>query len=194
MSELPRQPSELKRTAPTDPDQADPQTLISAEEIAARLDAMAAEIVRELGPDITMIPVLKGAFVFAADLLRALGRHGAHVRLRVQFLRLASYGTGQESSGTVRQEGDLPDVAGETVLVVEDVLDSGRTAARALDLMRQAGAKHTALAVLLDKPERRVVDCPAHFTGFTIPDRFVVGYGIDWAERFRELDHVAVVD
>lgn len=179
---------------PDNPDHATPQTLISAQEIAARLDAMAAEIVRELGPDITMIPVLKGAFVFAADLLRALGRHGAHVRLRVQFLRLASYGDATESSGTVRQEGDLPDVAGETVLVVEDVLDSGRTASRALDLVREGGAKHAALVVLLDKPARRAVPCTADFTGFTIPDRFVVGYGIDWAERFRELDHVAVVD
>lgn len=194
MTQLPRQPSDVTGTAPTDPDLATPKTLISADEIASRLDAMAVEIVRELGPDITMIPVLKGAFVFAADLLRALGRHGAHVRLRVQFLRLASYGNAKESSGTVQLEGDLPEVEGETVLVVEDVLDSGRTAARALDLMRQAGARRAALAVLLDKPARRVVDCPADFTGFTIPDRFVVGYGIDWAERFRELDHVAVVD
>ncbi|WP_404382592.1 phosphoribosyltransferase [Caenispirillum salinarum] len=194
MTEMPRQPSDLTRTAPTDPDQATPQTLISAEDIATRLDAMAADIVRELGPDITMIPVLKGAFVFAADLLRALGRHGAKVRLRVQFLQLASYGAAKESSGTVTQTGTLPEVEGETVLVVEDVLDSGRTAARALELMRDAGARRAALAVLLDKPERRVVDCPADFTGFTIPDRFVVGYGIDWAERFRELDHVAVVD
>lgn len=181
-------------SVPASPDAAVPQTLISAEEIAVRLDTLAKEIVAELGPDITMIPVLKGAFVFAADLLRALGRNGAHVRLRVQFLRLASYGDATESSGTVRQEGDLPDVAGETVLIVEDVLDSGRTASRALDLMRRAGARRAALVVLLDKPARRVVECPADFTGFTIPDRFVVGYGIDWAERFRELDHVAVVD
>ncbi len=177
-----------------DPDTATPVPLITAEEIAARLDTMAQEIVAKLGPEITLIPVLKGAFIFAADLVRALGRHGAHVKLRIEFLRLASYGSGKESSGTVRQEGDLPQVAGETVLVVEDVLDSGRTASRAIDLMYEAGAKKAALVVLLDKPARRAVDCEAEFVGFTVGDRFVVGYGIDWAERFRELDHVAVVD
>lgn len=179
---------------PDSPDGATPQVLISAEDIAARLDVLAAEIVAELGPEITVLPVLKGAFVFAADLLRALGRAGGRPRLRVQFLRLASYGAGTESSGTVTHEGGLPDVAGETVLIVEDVLDSGRTASRALDLVRRAGAARAELVVLLDKPARRVVPCTAAFTGFTIPDRFVVGYGIDWAERFRELDHVAVVD
>lgn len=174
------------------PEQNRPSLLIPRDDIARRVDALAAEIVAAMGKDIHMVAVLKGGFVFAADLLRALGRQGA--RVTVDFVHLASYGAGKESSGRVRVMGEIPDVSGRRVLLVDDILDSGHSAARAVELLRKGGAAEVHVCALLDKPERRRVEIPADFIGFTIPDRFVVGYGIDYAEQWRELEGVGVVE
>jgi len=136
--------------------------------------------------------VLKGAFVFGADLLRSLGRLGA--RPRVEFFGLSSYGAGRQTRGAVTPWTPVPEVKGEHVLLVEDVLDSGLTVAHASDSLRKAGAASVRVCALLDKPARHRVKFAADHVGFTIPDQFVVGYGIDWAERWRELPDVAAVD
>lgn len=169
-----------------------PQLLIGENEIARRVEEMAREVVAGLGQDFVMVIVLKGAFVFGADLLRALGR--VHARPRVEFVGLSSYGAERSTSGDVTAWTSIPNVKGAKVLLVEDVLDSGLTVAFALETLRQAGAAETKVCALLDKPSRRRTPLVADYVGFAIPDRFVVGYGIDWAERWRELAYVAAVD
>lgn len=169
-----------------------PQPLIGEDEIARRVAELAREIVTGLGSDFVMVVVLKGAFVFGADLLRALGK--VNVRPRVEFVGLSSYGSERESSGTLTPWTSIPEVKGARVLIVEDVLDSGLTVTHAMETLRKAGATDLKICALLDKPTRRRTPVTADYVGFSIPDRFVVGYGIDWAERWRELDHIAAVD
>jgi hypoxanthine phosphoribosyltransferase len=169
-----------------------PRLLIGEGEIAHRIDEMAKQIVADLGPSFVMIVVLKGAFVFAADLLRALGREGA--RPRVEFLGVSSYGEQRNSSGTIVPWTPVPSVEGKTILLVEDVLDSGLTVTHAKEVLDKAGAAGTKVCALLDKPERRQVPLVAEYVGFIIGNQFVVGYGIDWAERYRELSYIAVVE
>ena len=167
------------------------EILIGAAELAARVDELGRRIADEYGRELTMVVVLKGAFVFAADLARALSRAGASVR--IEFLRLASYHDGRESSGQVDCLGPCPVVTGARVLVVEDILDTGRTALAALELLRRQRPAEIRLCALLDKPSRRHLAIEGDWIGFAIPDRFVVGYGIDHAERHRELPEVAAL-
>lgn len=167
--------------------------LIEEAVIASRVEAMAADIVATIPGDFTMLALLKGAFVFAADLARALARAGAAPQ--VDFLRISSYGSGTESSGTVQILDRLPEgLAGRPVLLVDDIADSGRTLAAVRTLLLEAGASEVRVCALLDKPSRRVVPVPVDFVGFTVDDVFVVGYGIDWAERFRHLPYVGRVE
>ena len=166
--------------------------LFSEAEIAARVEALAAEIVTAMGKDFIVVGVLKGSFVFLADLARALSRAGA--RPRIEFMRLASYGQSKESSGEVLLLGDAPrDFEGKAVLLVDDIVDTGLSMAygRRLLLGRNASAVWT--CALLDKPSRRKVESPVDFIGFEIEDVFVVGYGIDYAERYRELPYIGKV-
>jgi hypoxanthine phosphoribosyltransferase len=169
-----------------------PRLLIGAEDIKNRVDDMARQIVAELGATFVMVIVLKGAVVFATDLLRVIGRHGGHPR--VEFLGVSSYGTERTTSGTVVPWTPIPKVEGQTILIVEDVLDSGLTVTHAKAVLAKAGATTAKICALLDKPERRQVPLKGDYVGFAIGDQFVVGYGIDWAERYRELDHIAVVE
>jgi hypoxanthine phosphoribosyltransferase len=169
-----------------------PRPLIGADDIARRVEEMARQIVADLGPSFVMVVVLKGAFVFAADLLRALGRHGAQPA--IEFVGFSSYGTERTTSGKIVSWTSIPKVHGKSVLVVEDVLDSGLTVTHAKAVLSDAGAVAVKVSALLDKPERRQMPLAAEYVGFTIGDKFVVGYGIDWAERYRELDHIAVVE
>lgn len=165
--------------------------LFSAAEIAARVDALAAEIAGAMGPDITIVAVLKGSFVFAADLLRALFHHGVHPR--VDFMTLASYGAGVEG-GEVRILKDITeDVSGRKVLLVDDILESGRTLAAAKATLAGRGAEEVRLCVLLHKPGKRRAEIDADYVGFDTPDRFVVGYGLDFAHRHRELPYIGYV-
>ena len=169
------------------------RTLYDAEAIAARTRAMAAEIARAEPRDLLAIAVLKGSFMFAADLLRAL--HGAGLAPQVEFIHLSSYGAGTQSSGTVTVVRDIDsDVAGRDVLLVDDILESGRTLAFARELLLGRGARRVLVAVMLEKPGKRAVALDADFVGFTCPDLFVVGYGMDAAHRFRQLPFIGVVE
>lgn len=167
--------------------------LFDADQIAARLRVLAGEIAAAMGPDILLVPILKGSFVFSADLIRAL--YHAGMRPEVDFLALSSYGAGTQSSGAVRIARDVDDpVAGRSVLLVDDILESGRTLSFARDLMLQRGAAVVKIAVFLDKPVPRAVPCDADFRAFICPQRFVIGYGLDHAHRYRELPFVGALD
>jgi hypoxanthine phosphoribosyltransferase len=167
--------------------------LFSAEEIAARVTALAQEIAASEPRGLLAIIVLKGGFVFAADLVRALAGEG--VRLEIEFISLSSYGSRQKTSGEVRVVRDIEvEVSGRDVLIIDDVLDSGLTLKFARDLMRSRGARRAAIAVMVDKPAGRRADVEADYVGFTCPDYFVVGYGMDAAHAFRELPYIGVLE
>lgn len=169
--------------------------LYSTETIAARNPELAAAI-RDAGygDNPLVVAILKGGFVFAADLIRAL--HHAGVSPEVDFMSLSSYRDGTSSTGTVTVLRDLEtDVTGRAVLIVDDILESGRTLAFAKKLLAERGAERVGLAVLLDKPGHRVAEIEGDFVGFTCPDLFVVGYGMDMGHAFRELPYIGhVVD
>ncbi len=164
--------------------------LLSAEAIGTRVREMAADIARAYeGREIVAVGVLTGAFVFLADLVRHLPN-----QVRFTFLKASSYGEGTrpgELSVTLVGETAL---AGKDVLVVEDILDTGRTLVRILDILRQSHPRTLRTAVLLDKKARREVDISADFTGFSVPDEFLVGYGLDHAQTYRNLPFVAVLN
>ncbi|MFQ5958264.1 MAG: hypoxanthine phosphoribosyltransferase [Alphaproteobacteria bacterium] len=167
--------------------------LFGAEEIAARVEALAGEIAAAMPDDLLVVAILKGGFVFAADLIRALHRAGMHPR--VDFMTLSSYGADKESSGSVKVARDLgDDVRGRDVLLVDDILESGHTVAAAKDLLLARGARTVRLCILLDKPGKRTVDCEADYRGFKVPDRFVVGYGLDYAHYFRDLPYIGTLE
>ncbi|WP_436643772.1 hypoxanthine phosphoribosyltransferase [Microbaculum sp. FT89] len=169
------------------------RVLYSPEEIAARNGEIAQEIGTRAGPRPLVIAILKGSFVFAADLLRAL--YTAGLSPEVEFMSLSSYGAGTESSGRVTVLRDIDsDVKGRTVILVDDILESGRTLAYAKDLLAARGADTVLTCVLLDKPGKRAADIDPDFVGFSCPDLFVVGYGMDVAHAFRELPFVGIVE
>jgi len=169
------------------------QPLYTSSEIADRLQQLAGDIAGEMSPGFVMVAILTGSFIFAADLMRALAARGASPA--VDFMILSSYGGATRSSGTVTllRDTDL-DVSGRDVLVVDDILDSGRTLAFARDHLRARGAASVRICVLLDKgsPAGRE-HCHADFVGFSCPDAFVVGYGMDHDHKFRGLPHIAVL-
>jgi hypoxanthine phosphoribosyltransferase len=166
--------------------------LFDEAEIAVRVEALAGEIVRTMGPEFVVIGVLKGSFVFLADLVRALARAGATPN--VEFMRLASYGQKKESSGEVLLLGDVPrDFEGRAVLLVDDIVDTGLSMAYGKRLLTERHASRVRTCALLDKPSRRQVDVAIDFVGFEIPDVFVVGYGIDYAEQYRYLPYIGKV-
>jgi hypoxanthine phosphoribosyltransferase len=166
---------------------------ISSAEIAARIEEMARDIRATMGDRTMIVPVLTGSFVFAADLIRALARTGADWPL--DFITLSSYGKGSESSGEVRIVRDLVmPVEGHDVLLVDDILDTGRTLTSAREMLLARGARSVRLCALLDKPSRRVVALEADFVGFSVPNEFLVGYGLDHAGRHRGLSYIGVVE
>jgi hypoxanthine phosphoribosyltransferase len=163
--------------------------IFSAVAIAERIDALAREIADSGLESPLIVPVLTGSFVFAADLLRALQKAG--IAPEVDFLALASYRLGTRSSGSVDILRDLElDVAGRDVLLIDDILDTGRTLAYAKDLIAARGAQRLRTCVLLNKRVRRSVQIEADFVAFECPPVFVVGYGMDLAHRYRELPFV----
>ncbi len=160
--------------------------------IARRNAEMAREIGAVVSPDLIVIAVLKGSFMFAADLIRAL--HRAGLAPQVEFIHLSSYRSGTVSSGNVSILRDVESsVRGRDVLLVDDVLESGRTLVFAKDLLMARGARRVLTAVLLEKPGKRAVEIKAEFIGFNCPDVFVVGYGMDIAHNYRQLPFVGVV-
>ena len=168
------------------------EPLFTSDAIETRLDALAHEIAAAMPNDFAAVAILKGSFIFAADLIRALTAHGLNPE--VDFMTLASYGTGTISSGTVALLRDVEvEVAGREVLLIDDILDSGRTLAYARMHMAEKGAKAVRTCVLLDKTAGRQGAIPPDFSGFHCPPAFVVGYGMDHAHKYRGLPFVAIV-
>lgn len=168
------------------------EVLFPEDAIADRVEAMAGEIAGWAPQDLMVIAILKGSFMFAADLLRALHRQG--LVPQVEFMMLSSYGTGTSSSGIVKIVRDIDtDVAGRSVLIIDDILESGRTLAFAKRLTQDRGALDVRVAVLLDKRGKRKTVIDADVVGFECADVFVVGYGMDAAHAYRQLPFVGVV-
>ncbi len=165
--------------------------LISAKTIAARIEALASEIKARFADTdkLVVVGLLRGSFVFIADLVRELD-----LPVEVDFLEVSSYGDGMESTREVRILKDLRgDIAGRDVLVVEDIIDTGHTLASVVKFLQARGPRRLETIALLDKPSRREVAAPASWIGFEIPDEFVVGYGIDYAQRNRNLPYIGSV-
>jgi len=166
---------------------------ISQAEIAQAVARLAQAIDQDYaGRSVVVVAVLKGAFIFVADLIRQLQTPVA----RVELLRLASYGAGTTSSGAVKVLVDLPPgaVTDQHVLLVEDIVDTGRSTTVAMNLLKEQKPASVKLCSLLDKPSRRVLPTVIDYLGITIEDKFVIGYGLDWDERYRELPDIYVVE
>ena len=169
------------------------RTLFTAEEIAVRVAGLAGEIAKSEPQELLVVIVLKGGFVFGADLVRELARQG--IRLEIEFIALSSYGASTRTSGEVRVVRDIEvQVAGRDVLIVDDVLDSGLTLKFARDLLLARNARRVAIAAMIDKPAGRAAEIEADYVGFTCPDYFVVGYGMDAAHAWRELPMIGVLE
>ncbi|HEY5146366.1 MAG TPA: hypoxanthine phosphoribosyltransferase [Polyangiaceae bacterium] len=166
-------------------------TMLSAEQIAARVRELGAEITREYaGRPLVLVCVLKGSFVFAADLARAID-----LPVRIDFLGVRSYGVDTETSGVVQITQDLSrPIVGEHVLLVEDIVDTGLTIAHLINLLRTRGPGSVRVCALLHKPARARIEVKIDYLGFTIEDRFVVGFGLDFAERYRNLPYIGVIE
>lgn len=169
------------------------RVLFDEKAIAGRIDALAAEIAAIEHENLLVIAILRGSFIFAADLVRAL--HRAGLSPSVEFMQLASYHSGMASSGQVTVVKDIDNnVDDRDVLLIDDILESGRTLAFAKDLLIARGARRVMAAVLIEKPVERAVQFKAEFVGFTAPDQFLVGYGMDVAHKFRELPYVGIIE
>jgi hypoxanthine phosphoribosyltransferase len=166
------------------------EVLFSQEQIQERIKELGAEITRDYaGRNPLLIGVLKGACFFLSDLLRNID-----TRLGIEFMAISSYGSSTRTSGEVRimKDLDVP-IEGRDILVVEDIVDTGLTLTYLLDNLKARGAASVKLAALLDKHDRREREVPIDYLGFQIPDHFVVGYGLDYAERYRNLPFIAVL-
>jgi hypoxanthine phosphoribosyltransferase len=166
------------------------EIIVQADELQHRIKEMAEEVSRDYaGKDLLLIGVLKGAVFFLADLMRHLDMH-----CEVDFMAVASYGSSTESSGVVRILKDLDaPLEGRHVLIVEDIVDSGLTLQYLMRTLEARGPASLEVCALLTKPERRQVETPARYVGFEIPDKFAIGYGLDYAERYRNLPYVAAL-
>lgn len=167
------------------------EPLYTAEQIAERNRDMAKHIATGPTNDLLVIAILKGSFIFAADLIRAL--HDSGLAPEVEFITLSSYGAGTVSQGVKIVKDIDSDVKDRDVLLIDDILESGRTLRFAKELLYERGARNVTIAVLLDKKVKRKEDLEADYVGFECPDYFVVGYGMDVAYAFRELPFVGVV-
>jgi hypoxanthine phosphoribosyltransferase len=167
------------------------EALLSEEDVARRVEELGAEITGDYADrDLVLVCVLKGAFIFLADLMRSIDLPCA-----VDFMAISSYGSGTQTSGVVRILKDLEmPIEGRDVLVVEDIIDSGLTISYLLRNLRSRRPASLEVCSLLTKPERREVDVPCRYVGFEIPNRFVLGYGLDLDQRFRNLRYIGVVD
>ena len=166
------------------------EILFSEDQLKARVREIAQEIQRDYaGKEIMLISVLRGSFIFMADLCRALD-----LPCTLDFMSVSSYGKGTTSSGQVQITKDLSeDISGRHIIVVEDILDSGNTLSYLLKILQHRHPASVRLCTLLDKPERRVKPVEVHYCGFTIPDAFVVGYGLDYAEKYRNLPYIGIL-
>lgn len=167
--------------------------LYTAQEIKDRVEALAAEIAAGMGNEFLIVSLLRGSFMFTADLVRELYAIGIHPQ--IDFMTLQSYGSSTQSSGEVQIGRDLgEDVQGKTILIVDDILETGRTLSYAKELLTSRGAANIKVAMLLEKPGKLEVSAKADYVGFSIPDKFVVGYGLDYANHYRELPFIGYLD
>lgn len=170
----------------------DIRTLFDEDAIAMRVAALSEEIAAGKPQDLLVVAVLKGSFIFAADLARAMHRTG--LQPEMEFIHLSSYGAGTVGSEEIRVLRDVEsDVKGRDIILVDDILESGRTLAFARERLIERGARSVKIAALLDKPERRKAAISADYVGFTCPDKFVVGYGMDMGHAFRQLPYIGYV-
>ncbi|MEG1874930.1 MAG: hypoxanthine phosphoribosyltransferase [Angelakisella sp.] len=166
------------------------RVLISREELAEAVKMLGAQITRDYeGHRLMLVGVLKGSVVFLSDLMRAID-----LPVSIDFMSVSSYGSGTKTSGVVKIIKDLDrSIEGKDVLIVEDILDSGMTLSYLMGMLRERHPASIRIATLLDKPERRLVDIHPDYTCFTIPDAFVVGYGLDFDEQYRNLPYVGIL-
>ena len=167
------------------------QVMISEEEVNARISEIAAQISEDFkGEEILVIGILRGGVYFCTELTKKIT-----VPVILDFMEASSYGAGTESSGQVHITKDLiEDIAGKHVIVVEDIVDTGRTLRLLLENLKARGPKSLKLCTLLDKPQRRVVEVQVDYNGFVIPNKFVIGYGMDYAQKYRNLHYIGVVE
>lgn len=164
--------------------------LITEEEIKNRVFELGKQISEDFGgEDIVVIGLLKGCFMFIADLMRAIDSH-----VEVDFMAVSSYGSGTVSSGEIKVKKDYSiDIEGKNVLVIDDILDTGRTLAFVKDYLSVKSPKSIKICTLLDKPDRRTSKVNVDYIGFSVPDQFVVGYGLDYDEKYRNLPFIGVL-
>ncbi len=167
------------------------RVMISEEDVDAKIAELGKQISEDYaGEHVHLVCILKGSVFFTCELAK---RITAPVSL--DFMSVSSYGDGTKSSGIVKIAKDLDEtIEGKNVIVIEDIIDSGRTLSYLLEVLQQRKPKSMKLCTLLDKPDRRVVDVKVDYTGFTIPDEFVVGYGLDYAQKYRNLPYIGVVE
>lgn len=166
------------------------RVLVSEEELKAKVQELGAQITRDYqGKNLLMVSVLKGSVIFMADLMRAVD-----LPCTIDFMCVSSYGSGTKTSGVVKIIKDLDiDLHGKDLLIVEDILDSGKTLHYITKMLSDRGTASIRIATLLDKPERRVAPLTPDYSGFVIPDKFVVGYGLDYDECYRNLPYIGVL-
>ncbi|MHA6481525.1 hypoxanthine phosphoribosyltransferase [Paenibacillus sp. strain BS8-2] len=166
------------------------EVLYSEEQIQAKVAELGAKLSADFeGRNPLVICVLKGAFIFMSDLVKTI-----HVPLEIDFMAVSSYGASTKSSGVVKIIKDLDvTVEGRDVLIVEDIIDSGLTLSYLIDVLEHRGSKSVTVVTLFDKPARRTVSLQPHYKGFTLPDEFVVGYGLDFAEKYRNLPYIGIL-
>ena len=164
--------------------------LLSEEEVDAKIKAIGEQISKDYaGKQVHLVCVLKGGSFFMCELAKRIT-----VPVSLEFMSVSSYGSETKSSGVVKIVKDLDEpIKGKNVLVVEDIVDSGRTLSYLMEMLKDRGPESLRLCTLLDKPERRVVDVHVDYTGFQIPDEFVVGYGLDYDQRYRNLPYIGVI-
>ena len=167
------------------------RVLLSEDEVDKRIQEIGEQISRDYaGKQVHLVCVLKGGSFFMCELAKRIT-----IPVSLDFMSVSSYGSDTKSSGVVKIVKDLDDsLAGKNVIVVEDIVDSGRTLSYLLEMLQDRGPKSMRLCTLLDKPERRVVDVKVDYTGFKIPDEFVVGYGLDYDQKYRNLPYIGVVE
>ena len=167
------------------------RVLLSEEEVNERTRQIGEQISKDYaGKSVHLVCVLKGGSFFMCELAKRIT-----VPVSLDFMSVSSYGSETKSSGVVRIVKDLDEpLKGKDVIVIEDIVDSGRTLSYLLDMLKARGPKSMALCTLLDKPDRRVIDVKVDYTGFQIPDEFVVGYGLDYDQRYRNLPYIGVVE
>lgn len=166
------------------------EVLVSTEEIEAKVEELGQQITKDYeGKNLMLVGILKGAVIFMSDLARSI-----EIPVEMDFMAVSSYGDFSTSTGVVRLLKDLDSsIEGKDILIVEDIIDTGLTLSYLIDNLNKRGASSVKVCTLLDKPDRRKIEVPVAYRGFIIPDEFVIGYGIDYAQKYRNLPYVAAL-